>query len=397
MSPKEDNRGYQSIAEDLRDLIRNGHYVPGELLPTERELQTRFNVSRSTVRRALSALTESGWAEAKPNRGVAARRGPEPERSRNIAFIDHAESVNQGVFFAIGRELQTHGMHLIHIDSRTRGMEGALEYAADQGMAAAFVWSKTGFPDAERVAAVQRRMPIVAVDHGLRGVNCDLIVGDNFGGARAVVGLLAAAGRQRIAVSGMMDMLEINHERFSGYLQGIFQSNLVPSAANFLFCVTSGGGEPDTRLLAHRLREPDRPDAIFVMQDMFVPAVVETIFAAGLRIPEDVAIASFGWDLPIQIDEVGLTTAFIDWGSFATTCVSVLTERLSSPSEPFRQSVLPMHVVVRGSCGSPPSHWTPDLVPHEGLGPSSLNVWRLQNEYLQIRSSSSGRQPALTP
>lgn len=389
----EEGKGYQAIADDLREQIRAGKYAPGAFLPTERELQDSFGVSRSTVRRALSALAESGWAEMKPKRGVAARLGPATELGGNVAYIDHGDQVNERVFFGLSRLLQGTGFHLIHVDSRRYGVEGAIEYAADSGFAAAFVWSKTGFPDTAQVRAAQRKLPLIALDHGLRGIGTDLVTEDNLGGAEVVVGHLAKQGRKRIAISGMIDMLEINHERFSGYLKALFAHGMLPSPKDFVFCLTSGGTPPDTSLLTKRLMDEDRPDAVFVLQDMCVPPVVEAIFAAGLRVPEDVAVVSFGGEVPVQIDNVGLTTVAIDWPHFAEACVNVLERRLRNPFEPFSQIVLPVTLVVRGSCGVPAPEW--HSLPLSGAEATVQPRWRAHQEYLQIRSDP-GRRPLVT-
>jgi len=383
----EEGRGYQAIADDLREQIRTGRYLPGAFLPTERELQDAFSVSRSTIRRALAALAESGWAEVKPKRGVAALLGPAADLGGNVAYIDHADLVNERVFFGISRALQGTGFHLIHLDSRTLGVEGAIEYAAENGFVAAFVWSKAGFPDIERVRTAQKKIPLIALDHGLRGIDTDLVTEDNFGGTLTVVGHLASLGRKRIAVTGMMDMLEINHERFAAYLKAQFDHGLMPSPRDFVFCMTSGGEEPDTNLLSRRLSDPDRPDALFVLQDMCVPAVVEAVFATGLRIPEDVAIVAFGGEMPIQIDQVGLTSVFIDWLEFSRQCVQALEQRLRRPFEPFSQIVVPVSLVKRGSCGAPSNTW--DTLPSSGVETHVGPRWKVQPDYLSIRSDSN--------
>ena len=51
---------YQQVARQLRDAIATGVLVAGELLPTERDLAGQFDVSRTTVREALRALSAQG-------------------------------------------------------------------------------------------------------------------------------------------------------------------------------------------------------------------------------------------------------------------------------------------------------------------------------------------------
>lgn len=349
--------GSVEIAEHLRQSIRDGVYLPGSLLPTERELQEQFKVSRGTVRRSLGLLIESGWAESSPNRGVRAKVGPLPIKNPIVAFVDHLGTLRKSLFFALSRLLQENGFHLVHVDSAARGTEGALEYAAEEGFAAAVVWSKTGFPDAERVKAVQNSMPVIAVDHGLRNVSTDLVVCDNHEGSRTAVGHLARLGRKRIAISGMFDSLDVNQERFGGYLQALFDNGLKPDPDLFLFTMTSGMDQPNTRLLDLRLKDPDRPDAIFVLQDMSVPTVVRSVIAAGLRVPEDVAIVGFDNDVPIQLGSRGLTTVAADVSAVAEGCLQMIRNRIANPIAPFQRLSLPVELIVRGSCGAPKSRW----------------------------------------
>ncbi|PMX74197.1 winged helix-turn-helix domain-containing protein, partial [Pseudomonas sp. GW456-12-1-14-LB2] len=60
------------IARDLQDRIADGEIELGRYLPTERELQDRYDVSRSTIRRAIAHLVDMGWAHTVPSKGVVA-------------------------------------------------------------------------------------------------------------------------------------------------------------------------------------------------------------------------------------------------------------------------------------------------------------------------------------
>ena len=51
---------YLQIAQDLRDQIINGDYPLNTRIPTEKELATALNVSRPTVRQALTLLEQEG-------------------------------------------------------------------------------------------------------------------------------------------------------------------------------------------------------------------------------------------------------------------------------------------------------------------------------------------------
>lgn len=51
---------YYQLAESLREKIRSGEFGIGHKIPTERELMQTHNLSRNTVRQALSILSNEG-------------------------------------------------------------------------------------------------------------------------------------------------------------------------------------------------------------------------------------------------------------------------------------------------------------------------------------------------
>lgn len=61
---------WKSIADTLTAEIGDGHYRPGDRLPTEVELAARFGVNRHTVRHAIAALVEAGTLRTRRGAGV---------------------------------------------------------------------------------------------------------------------------------------------------------------------------------------------------------------------------------------------------------------------------------------------------------------------------------------
>jgi DNA-binding FadR family transcriptional regulator len=59
-SPVNVDRVSQVIVDQIKALIRDGRLLPGDRLPSERELCQRFGVSRVTVREALRVLEANG-------------------------------------------------------------------------------------------------------------------------------------------------------------------------------------------------------------------------------------------------------------------------------------------------------------------------------------------------
>ncbi|MFO8068810.1 MAG: trehalose operon repressor [Alkalibacterium sp.] len=60
---------FQDIFLDIESDILNQQYKAGELLPSENELSKKYNVSRETIRKALTLLLESGYIQKKQGKG----------------------------------------------------------------------------------------------------------------------------------------------------------------------------------------------------------------------------------------------------------------------------------------------------------------------------------------
>lgn len=60
---------YEIIAEQIKEQIISGELKPGERLPTSKELCEMYQVGRSTVREALSALEIMGLIETRQGEG----------------------------------------------------------------------------------------------------------------------------------------------------------------------------------------------------------------------------------------------------------------------------------------------------------------------------------------
>jgi GntR family transcriptional regulator, transcriptional repressor for pyruvate dehydrogenase complex len=73
IEPVKRSRIYEHIVEQIRALIREGRWAPGDQIPPERELAERFKVSRTSVREALRALEMQGVIDSRQGGGTFVR------------------------------------------------------------------------------------------------------------------------------------------------------------------------------------------------------------------------------------------------------------------------------------------------------------------------------------
>lgn len=73
----EDAKKTKEVADELRTLILSGEWRPGHVLPSQRELEGKYQVSTVTVRNAVSLLAEEGLiVKSQGRRSLVADREP---------------------------------------------------------------------------------------------------------------------------------------------------------------------------------------------------------------------------------------------------------------------------------------------------------------------------------
>ena len=355
---RETKGGFRDIASILRNRIELGEIPTGAFLPMERELQSEFGASRSTIRKALAELVRHGWAQNIPNKGVVAGRGLLPVANGRIALVENGTFVQRTLGARFSGMLESQGRSLAHVGGTQRyPMNYALQRLLDEEYEGAFVWCFDAFPNQDLVNRVQRAVPVVALDHRLGNAETDLVAFDHEAAGYEATEQLIRQGARRIGVTGLLDSLEITHARFRGYQHAMFNHDLAPDPSDYVFCDLE---KSSTNLLTTRLRAFSPPDALLVLQDIFVPGVVECALRAGLSIPGDLRIATIGDEYDVAVNEIGLTAVAFDWESLAEIAFGLLNDRLADLHRPPQVRVAPHRLVVRGLCGAPPSEWTPE-------------------------------------
>lgn len=61
---------YRQLTAILRRRILAGQYRPGRMIPSEKQLEQEFGISRNTSRRAIMILRDEGLVVTVPGRGT---------------------------------------------------------------------------------------------------------------------------------------------------------------------------------------------------------------------------------------------------------------------------------------------------------------------------------------
>ncbi|MDE7242362.1 MAG: GntR family transcriptional regulator, partial [Oscillospiraceae bacterium] len=96
---------YQIVADALRSHIQVGKYAAADILPSEFAIAQEYQVSRQTVRRALSILAQDGLIETRQGSGShIVRTAPASANRHSVAVI--VTYISDYVFPGILREIE---------------------------------------------------------------------------------------------------------------------------------------------------------------------------------------------------------------------------------------------------------------------------------------------------
>ncbi len=138
----------------------------------------------------------------------------------------------------------------------------------------------------------RHRIPYVLVDRVASGTGtCAVSVDDVRGGALAVGHLISAGHRSVAYVSGPGDLHQIRDRR-QGALSALAEAGLPPEALVEIpsdRLDVAAGRDAGARLLGL----VPRPTAVFCANDLLALGVLQALYAAGVRVPQDIAIVGY--------------------------------------------------------------------------------------------------------
>ncbi|GAB2501711.1 LacI family DNA-binding transcriptional regulator [Pseudoxanthomonas sangjuensis] len=138
-------------------------------------------------------------------------------------------------------------------------------------------------------------LPVVLVNTQLPDSDYAALSVDNYGGATAMVEHLVGAGHRRIAfICGPKDNFDAR-ERLRGYRDAL--ARLLPDTQPLELpgdFDEASGYEAGKRIVASK----HRPDAVFAANDMMALGCLYAFNEAGVRVPDDIALAGFD-DIPL--------------------------------------------------------------------------------------------------
>ncbi len=366
----------QQIVATLEERIRLGRYGTSYWLPTERALAEEFRVSRARIRLVLSelerrnlVLREAGCRpvvrrEFDPNPPAAGRM----RRSLGLWITnEHPNSGAQMVARGVQRALDSNAYRLVLASPCGDTMpeclqseaEALTQMAQDDDIAGLILWYNGGSANLPTLQALRAvNIPMVFVDRlPPSEFEADFVGIDNTGMAQQIVEHLVAEGHRNIAHITNSEPVSAVYDRLEGYRLALEGAGIPFRPERVLYGDIQGLNEEEQRAeaLAERLlKMPDRPTAVFAVNDYSALSLIAALQTRGLRIPDDIAVAGFDDLERWSPRKPFLTTVRQPFERMGKEAVKLLLQRLQTgASATYRHVLLDAPLLIRESTHTP--------------------------------------------
>lgn len=358
------------LHNQLRQLIHAGRWLNATRIPSENELTSHLNISRSTVRLALQQAELEGLIERIAGRGTFVSYMPTKDRkSRLIGFVTGGIDAENHLLMLNGaeQEVRAQGYQIVFNTARSQEEElRILDCVEQDNIIGVLMWANANSAQAATANVPRYKqvpVPIVLMDRKISGFNCDCVTSDNYGGGRGLMRHLIDLGHKRI-VFMTHDIIEIFPvmERYRAYCDVMEEAGL-PTLEPWII------GLPNTEIGASYALQSSldqssleiqqiknymstvqpTPTAIFALNDWLAVLAVQAMKRLGVKVPNAISIAGFDdIDLAVHL-EVPLTTVAQDPFQIGKRAAQLLLDRLENNTRSARLEIIPTELRIRSS------------------------------------------------
>jgi GntR family transcriptional regulator, arabinose operon transcriptional repressor len=355
---------YRKVFDALQREILSGRLQPGDRLPSEAELERRFDTSRITVGRAVRDLQLAGMVERRAGSGSYVKsRQLADARFFGLLIPDLGdteifEPICQGMMaspLARQHALLWGSLPAGNSSKEDRARQLCRQYI-DRGVAGVFFAPLELTPGKDAVnreiaqALDAAGIPVVLLDRTVvpypdRGGH-DLVGIDNRRAGYRITEHLLRLGAQRIAFVGVEHAAATVDAREAGYREALYTAN-APIARELVRRL-----DPANAAAVRMVMETVRPDAIVGANDWTAARLMHTLIELGYSVPGDVRLAGiddldYASLLPVPLTTLRQPTREIGAAAFAA-----MLDRVNRPETPVRDIFLQSPLIVRRSCGA---------------------------------------------
>jgi len=345
---------YQQVKNGILRAIRAGKFLPGDRIPSVREIVRETGLAYLTVSKAIGELSREGALVSKKGRGTFVQGGHQAAPGAGalqIGVLGPAAIDSLYTPFSYETLLgMNSGAAQMNVRLNHLPLADFVNGVAVPDLDGVVVMNADSVQDKARLC--MDRLPCVMVRNPRTCEGANYIEADDYQATVNAIEHLVAFGHERIAFSKHDQTCPIYADRYRAYCDVLaahglpFCESLVVAGSQY---IEVGYGN-----LKQLLAQKSRPTAFFAGSDVEAVGAIRAAREAGCRIPEDISIVGF------------LNLAVFANHDPRLTTVSVPMKRMGY------EAVCALARIIRGECACPVRMvLDAELVVGETTGPAS--------------------------
>ncbi|MBN1901579.1 GntR family transcriptional regulator [Candidatus Sumerlaeota bacterium] len=352
---------YKKLKETIIKEIQNGTLKENDTILSERLLTEKFNISRISVRKAVSELIEENYLYTIPGKGtfvkgLTSKFVPPARRTNNIGYIFWSEipSVISIPYFAhiirgAEKESLKHNYHLlISTMSGTTSPGGrTLPSVIKQGKVDGVILEGI---DLESWFEINKVIPCLIISNYICDPNktpnldlVDYVTTNNEKAMRNILEYLREMGHQNIGFIYQ----NLSHSNFFERMQGFFTNikNLDLKTRDQWIANGNTGYDAMEKILS----QSTLPTAVVAANDTFALDAISVCRDKGLNIPEDISLVGYD-DIQSSLwSHPPLTTVRVRTEEMGKLAARRLIEKIEDPDSVSTHILVGTELIVRDS------------------------------------------------
>ena len=334
---------YQRLFEFYRSAILSHEYVEGDRIPSINELIERHNIARETAKSVLNKLADEGYIIQQAGKGsFVSKLGPLQKKWGVIVPFFSAQI--EELIFYLQQEADKFGRELEHfVDYNSWEEEIRLVGRLINERYEAIIVNPTF--DETQTASFYTRLKaggtiVTLIDHSMAGAYFPYAIQSyDLGVSRGMQHLFKQSSG---TLAFIKNYIWLNRNMVQELMQETFQDCIANQSKNYRPLILN-----NVQQISKDLIQNNHIRGFFCCDDNDAIRVVGRLKAWGFKIPEDVAIVSYGNTDLAKYFSPAITSIDSHSAEMAATAAKIIRQKLNGEDVSFSQYVLQPKLVTR--------------------------------------------------
>ena len=310
-----------------------------------RVLHKRGYVSPEARERVEATVKKLGYVPNTIARALTTKRS----NTIGCLVVENASNLHQEISKALLAAAERRGYRLFTMQSRVevRDEDELIHQFIGMRVDGVAVISNVYLSPEQMGLLRMRSIPVVAVERTYSDPCVDNICFRDLEGAYESTRRFLEKGHRRVAFLGPEPFATVEAHRLKGFQQAMEEAG-VPRREQILSLTETYGIELGRQAMERLLALPERPTAVFCTADILAAGAMQALYAAGLRVPEDMSISGYDNRIARELAPP-INSVEPDLSQVGKAAMELLLQRMEKPEFPSQTRFLDMRYIDRGT------------------------------------------------